>query len=125
MAIPAEVRTKFYGLRLLALLLFVFPAWVLISRPPDFGIRLPAFLTMIVSFWIVRRSNVAVWRARGHVVPALSFTKFGVPLVACAIIGWFLYLAAFGGDNQIRAFVLVLAGLMLVLVFAKGIFRPV
>lgn len=122
MAIPAQVRMKFYGLRLLALLLFVFPAWVLVLRPLNFGIRFLAFLTIIVSIWLVRRSNVSAWRARGHVVPDWSLVKHGLPLVAFGICGLFLYLAAFGGDNQIRTYVLLL---LAVLALAIIIFRSV
>lgn len=126
MAIPPQVRTKFYALRLLALILIAVAAVTVILRPHDFGFRLLGLLAIFVALWIVRRSNVSVWVARAQVVPDWSFGKqarrvgplplilTAASLVACVVCYFLMYLDQLhGGEEVWPVYAFAVAGLAL------------
>jgi hypothetical protein len=111
MTVPREVRTKFYALRALALVLLAFAGAVFILRPSGFGLRLLAFLAILLSVSVVRRANVAVWRARGDVlsewsankagrVGPLSWTLVAASLLACVVSYFLMYLDQLHGGKD-------------------------
>lgn len=125
MTIPPQVRTKFYALRALAVVLAAFAVVIFILRPPGFGIRLLAFLAIFAGVSIVRYSNASVWRARGQVVGEwssataakrvgrLAWTLTAVSLFACGVCVFIVYLDALHGGKEVwpayALFVAVLA----------------
>ena len=77
MAIPAQVRAKFYALRTLAALIALSASAAFIFRPHDFGSRSLALLGVFLVLWLVKRSNILVWRARGDVLSELVSDRPG------------------------------------------------
>lgn len=73
MAIPREVRTKFYGLRALALVLMLCAAAMFMFRPHDFAFRSLAILAIFLGLGIVKISDSVARRAQGQVAPERSF----------------------------------------------------
>jgi hypothetical protein len=111
MSIPPQVRTKFYALRAVAVLLLVFAAGTFIVRPHGFGFRLLGLVAILLSVSVVRRSNVSVARARGDVlaewvsskpgrVGPLAWILVALSLVACGICVFFVHLDALHGGNE-------------------------
>ncbi|MGC1106051.1 MAG: hypothetical protein WA876_05900 [Candidatus Acidiferrales bacterium] len=131
MAIPPQVRTKFYALRLLALVLLVFPGWVFIFGPHASGIRLLATLGIFFSLWIVQRSNAVLLRARGQValnlwlpentkrVGPLAWTLAALSVLACIVFYYFMYLDNLHGGNDVWP-VYAFAGAALALILTCG-----
>ncbi len=112
MKIPAEVPKKFYTLRALAALIALSAAAAFILRPHDFGIRLLAFLAILLGLSLVRRSNILVWRARGDVIAEYASNKSGrvgplawtlaaTSLVAFGVSYYLLHLDALHGGKQV------------------------
>jgi hypothetical protein len=110
--IPPEVRGKFYTLRALAGALLAFAGAVFFLRPHEFGSRSLGLLAIFVSLWLVRRSNMYVWRARGQMVGAwspataakrigrLAWTLTAVSLVACGVFYFLMYLDLLHGGKE-------------------------
>lgn len=135
MAIPPQVRTKFYALRALAVLLGLFAGAIFILRPPGFGLHLLAFLAIFIGLWIVRRSNASVWRARGDVLSEWSSNKAGrvgplawilvaASLLVCGATYFLMYLDALHGGKEVwPVYAFAGAGLTLVLTLGNLIAR--
>ena len=112
MTVPAELRRKFYTLRALAALIALSAAAAFILRPHDFGIRLLAFLALLLALSLVKRSNILVWRARGDVIAEwasnrsgqvgpLAWTLAAASLVAFGVCYYLLHLDALHGGKQV------------------------
>lgn len=113
MTVPAEVRTKFYALRALAVALCLSAAAAFYLRAGSYGFLLLGLAAISLGMWLVRRSNVYVRRARGQVVPELSPTRAarrvgplawaltGASLVACAVGYYLMHLDALHGYKQV------------------------
>ena len=124
MTLPAEVRTKFYALRVLAAILLASAAVLFILLPRNFAIRSLCLVAGLISVGIVRRSDALVRRAWGQVVgewsPAtaakrvgrLAWTLTASLLVACVLCYFLMYLDALhGGKEAWRAYAFAGAGL--------------
>lgn len=130
MTIPPEVRVKFYTLRVLALVLMAF-AGAIFLRSHGFGLFLLGITAIFVGLWIIRRSNVAVWRARGHVVAEWSLAQavkrvgpwawaFTVAsLLACFLTCLLMYVDALHGGKEVWP-VYALLGAVLALVVTSS-----
>ena len=102
MAIPAQVCTKFYALRVLAGLIALAAAAAFVFRPHNLGVRLLDFLAILLVLTLVKRSNVLVWRARGDVFAELTSNRPGrvgrlawiltaVSAVCCVVFLFLMY----------------------------------
>ncbi|MDE2465405.1 MAG: hypothetical protein KGO02_17085 [Alphaproteobacteria bacterium] len=112
MTIPPEVRQRFYALRASAAALIVFAVVAFLLRPNEFWVESLGFLAILVSVWLVRRSNEYVRRARGQVsvkwspterakqIGPLSWALTGASLVACGIFYVVMYLDALHGGKE-------------------------
>lgn len=132
MAIPPEVRTKFYALRALALALMIFAGAVFLLGPHDFAVQSLALLAIFLGLWIVRRADASVRRARGQIIPntsfegsfakeadrpgALAWTLTAVSLIACGVCAFLLHLDMLhGGQEGWPVYALFVAILALIL----------
>jgi hypothetical protein len=123
MAIPPQVRTKFYVLRALALILILLAAAIFMLRPHNLESRSLAILAIFGCLWLVKRSNMVVWRARGDVVAEWSSNKSGrvgrsawifttVSLLACVVSYFLMYLDQLHGGNDVwPVYLFAVAGL--------------
>jgi len=136
MTIPAEVRRKFYALRALAGVLTVFAGAIFILRLHDFGLHLLAILAIFVGLWIVRRSNVSVWLARGQVVREWSFTEkckgvgrvwwalTAASLAACVVFYLAMYVDLLHGGKEVwPVYAFAVSALTLAVTFGYVIMR--
>lgn len=117
MAIPPEVRTKFYALRALALVLMLCAATIFILRPHNFGFRSLALVALLVGVWVGRQANLSVSRAKGQVMPNSSFEGSfakqldrispwvwiltGLSLAACVVCYYLMYLDQLNGGKEV------------------------
>lgn len=117
MTIPREVRTKFYGLRSLALILMIFGAALFLLRPHDFSFRSLAIVAVLVGAWVGRQANLSASRAKGLVMPNSSFEGSfakqldrtspwvwiltGLSLAACVVCYYLMYLDQLNGGKEV------------------------
>ncbi len=103
---------EIYALRALAAILLASAAVLFILRPHDLGIRLLAFLALLLALSLVKRSNILVWRARGDVIAEwasnrsgqvgpLAWTLAAASLVAFGVCYYLLHLDALHGGKQV------------------------
>lgn len=112
MTIPPEVRQRFYALRASAAALIVFAVMAFLLRANKFWVESLGFLAILVSIWLVRRSNEYVRRARGQVsakwspaerarqIGVLLWTLAGASLVVCGVFYVVMYLDALHGGKE-------------------------
>lgn len=113
MAIPIQVRSRFYALRALAVILMALAGLIFIVRPHNSGFRSLALLAILLSVWLGQRSQVVlVRRARGDVraelpanrsgrVSALAWALTAASLLACVICYFLMYLDQLHGGKEV------------------------
>ena len=121
MTIPPEMRGKWYALRALAVVLVVFAAVSFFLWHNASGIRSIGLLAILLSGWLVRRSNALVWRAQKQVfvepdrrVGPLVWTLISASLAAVVVFYFLMYVAEeHGGKDAWPVYGFVGAGLVL------------
>lgn len=131
-AIPREVRGKFYALRALALVLMIFAGAIFLLLPHDFAFWLLALLAVFLGLGIVKISDGVARRAQGRILPNCSFegsfakeaerpgtlawTLTAISLIACGVCAFLLHLDMLhGGQEGWPAYALLVAILALIL----------
>lgn len=103
---------KFYAQRGLAVVFIAIAGTAFLLRPDSFAIHTLGLLAIVVSLWLVRRSNAGVRRAQGLTfvnwsrtaanrrVGPLAWTLTGASLFACGLFYFLMYVDAVHGGKE-------------------------
>jgi hypothetical protein len=105
--IPPELRGKWYALRALAIALIVFAAVSFFLWHNSFVIRSLGLVAILLSGWLVRRSNALVWQVQNQVlakpdrrVGPLAWTLTAASLVAVVAFYFLMYVEELHGGRD-------------------------